>query len=329
MKIDRLMGILTLLLRQDRVTAPQLAQRFEVSRRTINRDIEDLCRAGIPVVTVQGYGGGLSIADGYKIDATLLTREELQAVLAGLRGLDSVSAEPRFPALADKLSGKHTQIVADETLVIDLASHYSASLIPKLESIKAAIQTRRVVSFWYYYEKGESRRVIEPYRLVFRWSSWYVFGYCRKRRAFRLFKLSRLWDLCVTDELFSAREIPQELFSFDEHFTESALHLKAVFDAGEKHRLIDEYGMDCFTVCEDGGLLFEWDYHSYTAMREWIFSFGDKVTVLEPAALREDRLLQAQRIVAAALSATAAQSGGSQKPAASGTGKRGARRGPA
>ncbi len=85
MKIDRLTGILTILLQKDKVTAPELAERFEVSRRTINRDIEDLCRAGIPIAAAQGYGGGLSIVDGYKFDRSLFTKEELQSLIAGLR----------------------------------------------------------------------------------------------------------------------------------------------------------------------------------------------------------------------------------------------------
>ena len=91
MKIDRLMGILSVLLQEEKTTAPELAERFEVSRRTINRDIEDLCKAGIPIRTTQGTGGGISIMDGYRIDRTILTSKDMQMILAGLRSLDSVS----------------------------------------------------------------------------------------------------------------------------------------------------------------------------------------------------------------------------------------------
>lgn len=73
MKIDRLIGILTILMQKEKVTAPYLAEKFEVSRRTINRDIEDMCKAGIPIVTLQGKNGGISIMEGYQIDKTLLT----------------------------------------------------------------------------------------------------------------------------------------------------------------------------------------------------------------------------------------------------------------
>lgn len=82
MKIDRLIGILSILLQKEKTTAPFLAEKFEVSRRTINRDIEALCKAGIPIVTAQGQNGGISIMEGYKIDRTLLTSDDMQAILA-------------------------------------------------------------------------------------------------------------------------------------------------------------------------------------------------------------------------------------------------------
>ena len=104
MKLERLIGILSILLQRERVTAPELAERFEVSRRTIQRDVEALCRAGIPLVTVQGAGGGISILEGYRVDRTVLTGPEMQDILAGLRSLDSVSGTCRYAQLMEKLS---------------------------------------------------------------------------------------------------------------------------------------------------------------------------------------------------------------------------------
>ena len=95
MKLERLIGILAILLQKDTVTAPYLAEHFEVSRRTINRDVEELCRAGIPIYTRQGQGGGISIMEDYKIERTLLTGREMQDILAGLRSLDSVNGTNR------------------------------------------------------------------------------------------------------------------------------------------------------------------------------------------------------------------------------------------
>lgn len=295
MKIDRQIGILTLLLQQDRLTAPELARRFEVSRRTINRDIEDLCKAGVPIAAAQGYGGGLSIVEGYKIDKSFLTRDELQAVLAGLRGMDSVSETALLAGLRDKLGRRGA--AAEDIVVIDLASHYHAALVPKLEALKGAIRARRVVRFRYTSEKGESRRQIEPYRLVFQWSSWYVFGYCLDREDFRLFKLNRLWDLEASDQTFAPRDIPEGALDFGGYFASGRYCLKALFHPGAGHRLIDEYGVGSYTAQPGGELLFEWEFASYEHMREWVLSFGDQVRVLEPPELQADRKRQARHIL--------------------------------
>ncbi len=103
-KTERLIGILAILLQREKVTAPELAEQFEVSRRTIQRDVETLCRAGIPICTAQGAGGGIFIMEGYRVDRTLLTTPEMQAILAGLRSLDSVSGTRRYAQLMEKLS---------------------------------------------------------------------------------------------------------------------------------------------------------------------------------------------------------------------------------
>lgn len=119
MKIDRLIGIVTILLQTEKSTVPALAQRFEVSRRTIERDIDALCRAGVPLVTVQGYGGGVFIEPRYKLDKTLLSGPELAALVAGAAGVGSVSPAPLARSLAEKLGGSGT-----DDLLIDLSSHY-------------------------------------------------------------------------------------------------------------------------------------------------------------------------------------------------------------
>ena len=123
MKIDRLIGILSVLLQKEKVTAPELAEKFEVSRRTINRDIENLCKAGIPITTTQGTGGGISIMDGYRMDRTLLTSKDMQMILAGLRSLDSVSGSHYYGQLMEKIkSGSSEYISGSESILIDLSS---------------------------------------------------------------------------------------------------------------------------------------------------------------------------------------------------------------
>ena len=140
MKIDRLIGILSLLLQRDSVSAPELAERFEVSRRTINRDVEALCQAGIPIVTRQGAGGGISIMEGFRVDRTVLSAADMQAILAGLKSLDSVSDTRRYAQLMEKLSAGASDVISPgPAFLIDLSSWYKDSLAPKIQLIHSAI----------------------------------------------------------------------------------------------------------------------------------------------------------------------------------------------
>ena len=151
MKIDRLIGILSVLLQREIITAPELAERFEVSRRTINRDIEVLCKAGIPIRTTQGTGGGISIMDGYRMDRTILTSKDMQMILAGLRSLDSVSGSSYYSQLMEKIQvGSSKFISGRDSILIDLSSWYRESLAPKIEIIQNAIEDGHLITFRYY-----------------------------------------------------------------------------------------------------------------------------------------------------------------------------------
>ena len=285
MKIDRMIGILSILLQKGKVTAPYLAERFEVSRRTINRDIEALCMAGIPLQTSQGPKGGISIMDGYRIPYTSLTSLEMQAILAGLRSLDSVSGTGRYTQLMEKLSPGASFLAGLPNILIDLSSWYKESLSPKIELIHQAIEKSRKISFTYYAPKGESFRTIEPYILVFQWASWYVWGWCSSRQDFRLFKLNRIADL-KTGEAFEKRQVPLPDFSLERVFP-SSYFVKALIQPKYKWRLIEEYGPDSFTEQPDGNLLFEFYFPDQKGIVRWIISFGGGAELLEPAELRQ------------------------------------------
>ena len=158
MKIERLIGILSVLLQNEKVTAPFRAEKFEVSRRTINRDIEDICKAGIPIVTTQGVNGGISIMEGFKIDKTLLTNTEMQAILAGLKSLDSIAENNKYKTLIDKLSPHSNSIYKTQNnILIDLSSYYKESLAPKISIIHKAINEKYILNFDYHSPYGESK----------------------------------------------------------------------------------------------------------------------------------------------------------------------------
>lgn len=285
MKIYRMIGILSILLQHERVSAPYLAKKFEVSRRTIMRDVEELCKAGIPIMTTQGKNGGISIPDGYKIDRALLTPDEMRSILAGLRSLDSVSKTNRYVQLMEKLSAGNSGILAgDQHILIDLSSWHKNSLPPKIEMIHSAIDLKRKVSFRYFSPKGESRRIVEPYYLIFHWSSWYVYGWCCNRESFRLFKLNRMTELKM-DDVFERREVSTPNLS-EERVFPAKYDVKAIIDPRFKWRLIEEYGIDSFEEQKDGKLMFSSGFTDYESIICWILSFGGGAELLEPKDVR-------------------------------------------
>lgn len=288
MKIDRLIGILSILLQRETVTAPYLADQFEVSRRTINRDIEDLCKAGIPIVTKQGVKGGISIMDNYKLERTLLTNTEMQDILAGLRSLDSINGTNRYGQLMEKLAAGTSDFMAgNQSILIDLSSWYKESLAPKIELIRNAIDNCREIQFRYYAPSGESERCIKPYYLIFRWSSWYVWGWCRVRKDFRLFKLNRLDNLRLSETVFVKQSAALPDLT-NEYIFPGGIHVKAVFDAGCKWRIVEEFGPHCFEEQKDGTLLFHADYTDKENLIAWILTFREQVQLLEPVEIRNE-----------------------------------------
>ena len=297
MKIDRLIGILSILLQEEKTTAPELAEKFEVSRRTINRDIEDLCKAGIPIRTAQGTGGGISIMDGYCIDRTILTSKDMQMILAGLRGLDSVSGKRYYGQLMEKIqTGSSEFISGRDSMLIDLSSWYKGSLAPKIEVIQNAIENRHIIQFMYYAPSGESNRRVEPYYLVFQWSSWYVWGWCLERKDYRLFKLNRMDCVVETDRGFLRKEVPMPDLSNEKIFP-GGIKVKALFTPNMKWRLVEEFGPNCFTETDDGRLLFSADYTDMENLVTWLMTFGAKVEVLEPEEVRDIICRNAEEII--------------------------------
>lgn len=285
MKIERLIGIITTLQQKGKVTAPYLADKFEVSRRTINRDIEDICRAGIPIVTTQGTNGGISLMEGFALDTTVFTRQELSAVFTGLKTLDSVSSSQNADKLISKIGAKDAFDLSDH-MTIDLASFYKSSLSSKIEQIKKAISERRCICFRYYYNKGEADKVIEPYRIFFMWFDWYVFGYCKQRQDFRLYKLRRLWELQLSEESYQVRTVPSEKLKFGFHMTDDYF-ITAIYDSSVKYKLVEEYGPDSFLVMDNGQLYAKWGFNSAEDALPWFLSLGDKVKVIEPPEMVE------------------------------------------
>ena len=215
----------------------------------------------------------------------MLTNADRAAILAGLRGLDSVSGTGYYQQLMQKLP-REGENAGDDCVVIDLASWYGPMLAPRLEELKRACLERQVVEFTYCAPGGDSHRTVEPGRLVFRWSSWYLWGRCRTREDWRLFKLNRMRDMTVKEERFSALEIPA-LTPLERAFP-GDVWAAVRFDAAVRWRLVDEYGWDSFSEEADGSLLFQRQFPGKDELLRWVLTFGEHAELLEPPALRQE-----------------------------------------
>ena len=203
MKVDRLVSIIMILLDKKRIGAQALADMFEVSPRTIYRDVDAINMAGIPVRSTSGVGGGFEIMPEYKVDKKVFSADDLSALLMGL---SSLSGMVRGDELVHALAKVRSFIPADRAKDIELKANQinidlslwmgNGNIQSNLEIIKAAMQESRLLTFEYIAHHGnKTARTAEPYQLVLKSSHWYLQGYCHKREAYRLFRLSRMSNL--------------------------------------------------------------------------------------------------------------------------------------
>ena len=214
MKLERLMTITILLLNRKRIQAQELADRLEVSLRTVYRDLESLGQAGIPIISYTGSEGGYEIMDSFRLDRQLLSFDELTALFTALRGLESTKAFDRsnMDLLLDKVGALVAQAEkgraeAGERIHIDFTPwKNSEEDRGRYESLRQAVNDRRLVRFKYTGRKGEEQeREVEPMALLLKTYSWYLHGYCRLRGDYRIFKLSRIRELEIRSDTFVRR----------------------------------------------------------------------------------------------------------------------------
>ena len=286
MKLERMLAIINILTERGKVTAPELAQMLEVSKRTINRDIDSLCLAGVPIVTTQGYNGGVYLMEGYTFDKRILKEDELSDIVAGLKGVTSIQKNQTGHLLLQKrLSG------ASDFLSIDLASHYADSLSSKTEILKLAAMNHQSVIFDYYSPKGKTLRTVNPYRMLYRWSYWYLLGWCNESKDFRFFKLNRLWELKLTDIKFEPLMITDDNLLMGTHMVDDQ-PFEVMFSKSVEYQIIESYGPSSYVHTKEG-LHFKGQYSNIGYIISWILSFGKDAKVIGPDELT--RAVEEQR----------------------------------
>lgn len=289
MKVDRLLSIVIMLLNKKRITAKDLADYFEVSIRTIQRDIESINMAGIPIVSYKGQFGGYEILENYKIDKNFLSDSEHKLLLTSLEGINKAYEDRELRNIIEKLTSiKSLNNDQEENkIIMDFSPWgFPESLREKVDSIKKSIDSKTIITFNYIDLNGNaSKRHVEPILLALKLNRWYLYGYCRLRQDFRLFKITRIRELTITSENFDARESD---FDFSFIFpSRNDVKLKLKFDPKALNRLDDYFEFEKLDFNEDGYIYASIVYPEDEWVYSMILSFGDSVEVIEPNHIRE------------------------------------------
>ncbi|WP_286923133.1 MULTISPECIES: helix-turn-helix transcriptional regulator [Lysinibacillus] len=306
MKLERLLSIIILLLNRRMVQAKELAERFEVSVRTIYRDIDAINAAGIPIVTYQGTNGGIGLSEGYRLDRNILTNDELATIVTALRSISTSYSKEQHQRLVEKINSvvlpEHEEEFQHKTnrVLIDYSpwggsKHLRAKLILLDEALDSCV----LVNFTYSNAEGEvSQRNVEPHMLILKGRQWYLQAYCLEKEEFRLFKLKRMKGLRIDHEKTFIRRNP----SNQEH-NEGKNKLKpstpeVVFRFQDKARHLAEewFGIEELLPVEDGSWLVKKAYPENEWLYSFILSLGHHVEVLEPQHLRKIITSRAEKI---------------------------------
>lgn len=200
MKTDRLFGITVYLLNHGKSSAAKLAEIFEVSVRTIQRDVDSLCAAGIPIASTYGADGGYEIMDSFSIEKNVTTQKDYSYILTALNGLNSAYSNGDIAVLKEKLTGMFNDCNSD--IVLDFSVLKENSLINEyIKLIQKAIATHNTVKFNYTNADNIERICeTEPVATIYKWYSWYMIGFSPNHENYKLYKLVRMSELNITSD---------------------------------------------------------------------------------------------------------------------------------
>lgn len=308
--LSRLLGIIYILLKKGTVTAGELAEHFEVSVRTIYRDIEQLSLAGIPVYAKKGKNGGISLTEQFVLDKMVISEEEQQRILAALSSLRETGAQEDEEIL-QKL-GTFFQADIPDWVAIDF-SDWSGRRQQLFEQIRQSILERRVMEFDYYGQYGEmTHRIVEPVQLLFKDYTWYVQAYCRTRQAMRLFKVLRMKRVELREETFEVGSGKRKETEGEEqksdfvgtHLENEAetqginvneqrqvlkkTEIRLMIDKKEAYRVYDRFEEEEIEILPDGNFRIT----TYSLLDDWVYgmilSFGPSAKVISPEYVKEE-----------------------------------------
>lgn len=283
-KVERLISIIMILLRKDTVSTKEFAQLFNVSKRTILRDMETLSLSNIPIYSIHGIHGGYGIMDEYKVDKRLLSSSDLENILTALGGLEQILISEEVEVTIRKIEAMVSPLSAKGSIQLSFYDWKGRSeVVHTLKICQEAIVTRRLVSFDYIDRNGSTTsRIVEPYQLHFSESSWYLKGFCLSRQRYRTFKLSRINQLIVNENTFNPRDYVLEQ-EHDANYQPQLVAIKVLISPGIADQFIERYGRKSIENYSPEYFLATIYVPQNSIGFQFLASFGTNLEVVEPS----------------------------------------------
>lgn len=308
MKIDRLLAMTIILLNRERVSAKELAERFEVSTKTIYRDMETLNRSGIPIVAHQGTSGGFEIMERYTIARQYLTLHEISSIIAAVKGMNTALDDSSLDTLLEKVKAllhrfDRSDIKSNGTgMIFDFNPWGQSDVVKeKINIFRQAIEKSLRVKIQYMNRNSTaSERIIEPTNLILKGYVWYLQAYCTLREDFRVFRLNRIQaPKLLSSGTFVHRESPSlEQYAWDSEWSrEIEQDIILTFHPNVRYRIEDSFPPAFISVLADGSI----QVNGRFPIDEWFYgmllSYGDHVKVVKPDSLAKEIVHRAQKVI--------------------------------
>lgn len=284
---------------RNRVSAKELAENFEVSAKTIQRDIDAINMAGIPIVAYKGYDGGYEIMENYKINKSVINEKEHSMVFNLLEGLSKIYEDKTIENLKEKFkcTKSSVNLIEEGNIVFDFSSWGNAdNTREKLSIIGDALRLRKTIEFTYITFDGKTtKREVEPLKIIFKGLNFYICGFCRLREEIRLFKITRIKDLNILENSFVPKFV--DINEFFKPIEENLITLKLKFNRHALNKIDDYFDAYIIEYNEHGDAIVEVEYPENNWIYSMVLSFGSDVEVIEPAHVREIIRKNAENII--------------------------------
>lgn len=299
MKTERLYAITVYLLNHGRTSAGELAKHFEVSVRTIQRDIDSLCLAGIPVAAVAGVRGGYEISEQFRLNKDFATSNDYTNILTALKGLVSATDDQKAKRTLEKVM--HTAQPDNSSIILDFSVLREGDQTT-LQKLQSAVLEKHAVTFTYTNNDNETRsHCVEPLAVLYRWYAWYLLAYSKIKDDYRTYKLVRMSDLRITDQPFEKEHPPADLILKESDQTDSRQYTNVLVMCrkGARSRVTEYLNGIIIEELPDGTALMKLTVVDNEQL--WLgtlLSLGDQVKVISPDFVRRRLLELAEKIVA-------------------------------